>query len=1327
MGPRYPLTATQKSMVLALERAPRSGAYLLQDVVEFAGEVHSAELQRAWQQVAARHPVFRTRIGTGPDGELRQAVEESPEFSWNEIDCAATTAVERQQQIDEFLRADRERGFDLSRGVPLRFTLLRDSHRPPTLVWTIHHALTDGRSQLAAWQEWLALYRAAVHGECFALRPAESFYEHVDWLGHQDFSSGAGYWQSCFEGVTQTTDYIVDRTRAARKPGQGGTGKQKVCLSEELTVSLEQFAASHDLTLHTLIQAAWAVLLSRYGNRKEVVYGVTRAVRPACSDERMLGLLINTLPFRIDVSEDMPVLDWLKQIRSRWIDQRPYQHTPAADAARLGGLPPNMPPFESVLVYEHEPPAKAFAESTEQRHGCTFRRVQRTDSPLTLVAYGHPVVSFELIYDPALYSCWMTAQIAGHLRTLLGNIAAGQGSRVADLKMLNADQEDWLIHRLHQRRTLPPHALAHGAFERYAARTPEQIAFEGGDTRISYDQANRQANRLARVVRARGAGANDIVCVLLPRLPEAVTAIMAVLKAGAAFLALDPDLPALRLEQMIADAGPKAVVTSWEYLPALGSYSGPVVDIAAMSDATAEQADDNLSDCAAPDNAAYAVYTSGSTGKPKAPVLPHRALVNHTESAVRIYGIQSSDRRLQCAPIGTDVFVAEVMNTLSAGATLVFGLNPQGNSIEEFSEVLEDRRITVTSMPASRWTQWVTAMLEGHCAPPSSLRVLVVGMERVDAGVFQAWSRLVQGRVRWFNGYGPAETSPTASIYEAGCSEWECETFLPIGKPHPNTQAYVLDERMRPAPVGVPGELYIGGDGVALGYLNAPDLTAQRFLPDTLGGREDARLYKSGDRVFRLPDGNLVFIGRLDRQVKIRGFRVELEEIEAVLYKHPNVRQCAVVLNDQGKLSSFIYPVEMPETGMQQFRSYLSRHLPDHMIPAAWAVIERMPVTSSGKIDRKALQAIRLEPDSGNREEPFTETERRLAVLWQDVLELPVIGATDDFFQMGGDSLSAARLITRIRNEFQKEVPFTALLRHANIRRLGAWLEGDDLAEETGPGLPYLLPLRTAGDGLPVFCISSAATDAHCFRSIAKSIRGEHPFYALSNPIEDPLRLQTVEELATRIRHTIREIRPQGPYVLGGYCFGGVVAFEAARQLMAQGQDVPLLVLFDALAPGYPKLFQNRTRYLHYARRLFSSRNGSSAIKFADVRVHLRFMVRRFRTRVAAQTQRAAARISPESVNIPVADLSSFMERSARLYRPARISTRIAHFVAGQQEVSSRIVEDPRLGWRDLCTEDFEVYAVPADHGSLFLDQQAEGIGRVFQDLLGRASQHSGV
>jgi amino acid adenylation domain-containing protein len=1305
-------------MVLATLRAPRSSIYVIQQALELDEDVNAELLESAWRKLAERHPALRSSVVLSTEGRFRQRVHSHCTTPIVKVDWNNVASDEKQQRLAEFLRQDWERGFNFDDGVPMRLTLVQHSERSYTLIWTIHHVLTDGGSHWMAWREWFEIYDALRRGEEIRLRQAKPFREHVEWIERQDWSRAEAFWKKYFEGVTRTTDYVIDRMRPAHFPGDE-FARERLELPQELTGKLRSFASTYGVTLTTLVQGAWALLLARYSatsdDTADVVFGVTRAGRNSSVDgaEGIVGVFINTVPLRIAVPGDVPLISWLKQIREQWIALEEYEHTPIDKIWEWSGLPSGMPPFESAVVYNHQ----HFTETMRQLGGKwaqrRFIRRQRTDSSLMLAAFGKPTLALEIVYRQKFFGRECVRGMIGHLGTLLERFVEHSDRPLAELNMLTEREERWLIEELNQTETAFPRDLCvHRLFEQQAARIPFHTAFDTPQGTVTYQEVNRRANRLAAFLRDKSPAPDDFIAVCMDRSPEAVIAVLAIVKAGSAFLPLDPRLPEARLLPMLEDAHPKLVLADDASFSKLSSYGSEVLNLSRLEADIARYPDENLPETATPANAAYAIYTSGSTGKPKAVVITHRSLVSYVLAAARVYEITEADRRLQFGWMGSDFFVAEVFNNLSAGATLVFCLDRQGNSVAEFLQLLDQQRITITGMPSSWWHQWVSSFSDSELFRPGSLRVVVTGMEQVNPAALQAWRRQIGNTLRWFNAYGPTETTCTSTIYEAGSSEWEGDRFVPIGKPVANTRTYVLDRWGNPVPVGVPGELYIAGVGVGRGYLNSPELTAQRFLRDPFSADPEDRMYRTGDQVFYLPDGNIVFLGRLDRQVKIHGFRVELDEIEAILARHPAVRECAVVVQrhqDSELLVAYVSPAHETDPEPDQLHRHLSAHLPSHMIPAAFVTLARMPVTLSGKIDRRSLppfEAEQMRPDL-ECQEPVTQTEHRLVEIWQRVLGVPVSGITSNFFELGGDSLKAAQVIMLIHQHLGQELPFTTLLRAPTIARIAALLDSGERPTSEGVSeLDALLPLQPHGSFPPIFCISPTEDGPFGFRHLAKHLAPDQPLFVVTALPREGEPTPTVEQLARRAMESIRAARPQGPYILGGFCFGGTIAFETAQQLISMGQCVQMVILFDTPAPGYPKLIRGHRRNWRRFREVLAPDAYHRIIS------HWNMTVRLIKRKVIGQTERRFS-----GLELP-ADSGSWQERSTRMYAPAPIDVPVAQFIARDEAISTQILEDPRLSWRELSKREFHVHPVSGSHGTLLAEPQAMEPARILGELL---------
>jgi amino acid adenylation domain-containing protein len=1255
-------------MVLASIRAPGAGVYVIQDVCEMEELADPVRLQEAWRGIAQRHPALRTRIEAGSTGDLRQSVEPAPRYEWSEQDWSTVPSSELDAKLGRFLQQDRERGFHWEDGVPMRFAYIRTAKRNSILVWTVHHALLDGRSLAIVWREWLAAYEGSPLAESPESMPA----------GAGAPSEGAeDYWRDYLAGISQTSEFITDRFFAASPANAPGLGKERVSLHAEETREAHEYARRHGFTAHTLVQGAWSLLLSRYSGREDVVFGVTRAGR--ISGSSAVGMSINTLPLRVHLEGGVCAVEWLRALRAQWCKQRAFEGTPLDQACRWGCLPAGMAPFDSVLIYDHASPGETLRRLGGSWSGRSLRRLQRTDSPLTVATYGGPEFTLEIIYDQRLFCRETMRPLAGHLLELLRSLVSRRDSSLAELSMLTPPERRWLTEQVNQTAaTYSADVRGHQLFEQQARSAPDRTALEWSGGSMSYGELNRQANRWAWRLIGLGVAPEDLIAVCMERSPRAVAAVLAVLKAGAGFLPLRPDLPTERLDGMLETAQPKLVLAEGVNCARFAARGFAVLEAGAAPD----EAEENPPARAGLDNAAYAIFTSGSTGSPKAVVLTHRALVNHTLAVAPVFGINSSDRRLQFASMGTDVFVAEVFNYLSCGATLVFSLDPAGASVSEFLRALSDRRITITGVPASWGNEWVAALESGASLPPS-LRAVVLGMERVNPAAFEAWRRIAGGKLRWFNAYGPSETCMTATVYEAGSSEWEGGDNVPIGRPLANVRAYVLDGAGAPVPAGISGELYLGGEGVGRGYLNPSEEDAARFLPDPFGDDGAGRMYRTGDLVFRLPDANLVFVGRLDRQVKIRGFRVELEEIEAALALHPGVRQCAVVLvgaEGRQKLTAYVTPALMTTARPADWRAHLARRLPAHMMPAGFVTLKKMPLTPAGKIDRQSLP-----PFEPNRDEPVTvlheaatPLEHSLVRLWSEALDAPRVDLSDSFFDLGGDSLAATRLIVLIEKHLGRELPLAALMRAPTPTRMAALLENSTAGT---PGMAYaegpFLALKPSGSRPPLVCLTTSSEGPRCFERLAWRLEGDQPFLVL--PLADPAAgfERTVERLAELACNALSAAKPQGPYILGGYCLAGIVAYAAAQKLCAAGADVRLVVLFDAPAPGYPKVLSSGRGYLRQSGEWL---RGRVAFSLWDIGRHIGMLGR-------------------------------LVRRSAeRTYRAAPASFPVIQFIARQEQISTRVLEDPRLGWREFCPAGFQVFEVGARHGNLFDEESVEEI-----------------
>jgi amino acid adenylation domain-containing protein len=1062
-GDAYPLAPLQQGMLFRALFAPAGEHYFEQLTCTLDGDLDRDAFRAALQQVVDRHPALATAfVWEGPDGEHQplQVVEIGVEVPWTLADWRRTPAAALPERLRAWLAADRARGFDLGRPPLLRAALLQTGEAEHRFVWSFHHLLFDGWCLSLLIGELFQLYAACRRGAPPPVLPFPRPYrDYVAWLAGRDRAAEEAHWRARLAGFGAPTPVPLDVPGAAAAGDDpAGPREERLALPPAATAALAAFARRQRLTLGTVAQAAWAALLARYGGGRDVVFGTVVSGRPPelPGVESMVGLFINTLPARFDVAPRAAVADWLAAAQRAQLELRAHEWSPLADVQRWSEVPAGEPLFHSLFVFENAPVAAAAALEAGALAVRDVELADRTDYPLTVTAIPGPELALAIGHDRRATA--VTARrLLGHLAALLDAIAADPGRPVGDLPLLAAAERHQLVVEWND----PPGAAAADRrldrlFLAQAARTPAAPALVADGQEISYGALARRAAQLARALAARGVGPGTRVALCLERSLDMVAAVLGILLSGGAYVPLEPETPRERLAFFLADARPAALVTRERLLPALPELPAgtAVLALAALGEGDGDAA--ALPDPgASPDDLAYVIYTSGSTGTPKGVMVSHRAVAAYALAVAARYGLGPGERMLQFASIAFDASAEEIFAALLTGATLVV----HTGALEEPARFLArcgEEGSTVLSLPTAWWHQLAAAIDGEGLAPPASLRLVVTGGERALPERWAAWRRGAAARVRLLNCYGPTEATIGAMLYEGEMAAGRPE--VPIGRPLPGVRAHVLDAadgEPRPVPVGGVGELYLGGAGLARGYLDRPAATAAAFVPDpfaALAGEPGARLYRTGDLARHLPDGALEFAGRVDGQVKVRGFRVELGEVEAALAAHPGVRAAAAVARPDGAgslaLAAYVVPLAAGDP-LADLASFLVRRLPGYMVPADLVPVAELPLTATGKLDRQALARLAPPPRSGGFVAPRNPVEERLAAIWSELLGARAVGVDDDFFALGGHSLLATQLVSRLRREFQVDL---ALPRLFELRRLG------ELAEE-------VLERRLAAEG----------------------------------------------------------------------------------------------------------------------------------------------------------------------------------------------------------------------------------------------------------------------
>lgn len=890
-------------------------------------------------------------------------------------------------------------------------------------------------------------------------------------------------------------------------------------------------------------------------------------------------------------------------------------------------------------------------------------------------------------------------------------------------------------------------------FSAQVARTPDAIALEFEDTALSYRALDARANQLAHRLQREGVGPDRRVGILLERSVEFVVSILAILKAGGAYVPLDPSYPRGRLQIMLEEAGATVLLTQ-ESLSDVLDVPGGCTVLSLTPDAPLYDQEPESAPRVdtTPDHLAYVLFTSGSTGRPKGVAMPHGPLLHLIDWQGRRSGLGVGDRTLQFSALSFDVSFQEIFSTWCSGGTLILASNALRHDARALLRLLDERAVHRLFLPFVA-LQHIASVAQAEGLYPSSLReVITAGEQLKTVPSLRAFFRR-RPDCSLDNQYGPTETHVvTAYRLPANPDDWA--TLPSIGTPLPSARTYLLDENRRPVPAGEAGELYIGGECLARGYLGRPDLTAERFLPDPFRDVPGARMYHTGDLARAHPDGTLEFLGRADHQVKVRGYRVELGEIEALLNGDEQVREAVVVAphrGDTGHQTLVAHVVPRPGGAVDgsALRAHLQAQLPDYMVPAAFAEREAFPLTPSGKVDRKALSRLGVPSAPAARGPvvpPRTEMERMLVSLWEEALDVEPVGVTDDFFGLGGHSIMAAEMLVELSALLNRELPLSLLADTPTVEALAQKLERDDIADSWSP----LVPIRPAGSQPPLFCVHGGGMNVLRFRSLAQHLDPDQPVYGLQWAGLDGRRVsRRIEDVAEIYLEALRSVRPAGPYRLAGHCYGGLVAYEIAQRLRREGQTVELLVMFDA-----PNMLSEATAPVRRADTLRdalsrSLRSPRDLVHWGRRRLALRTRLRAWSTLFAGRPvprdmQPATRRIFERSAlirygnalalllgrRVPVAGRPNYavatMERAVGAYRPAPYDGELVLVHSGTDVggYPERRFTDGMLGWASAPVGAIRHLRVEADHTGIIDHPETAEALRAQLDALGPAAPH---
>ncbi|MCE2699816.1 MAG: amino acid adenylation domain-containing protein [Nostocales cyanobacterium LE14-WE4] len=1173
-----PLSFAQQRLWFLHQLSPDSNAYNLLEALRLEGALNLVALEQSLTELIRRHEILRTTFPM-VDGKPVQRIAPPSTVTWQIEDLQGLSTEEQTAQFRQMAIAAALKPFDLA-GEPLvQFTLLKLSPYSYILLLKMHHIIYDGWSLSIFFGELSRLYEAFTQGLPSPL--AELPIQYADfavwqrqWLTGEVLDRQLNYWREQLAGLTPILELSTDYPRPPVQTFQGGV--ECFQLDRDLTQRLKQLSQESDATLFMTLLAAFLVLISRYSGQLDLVVGSPIANRNSKSVEPLMGFFANTLAFRGNLSGNPTFREFHEQVRQTTLSAYAHQDLPFEMLVEKLQLDRDLSrnPLVQVLFSLQNTP-----QSSSNLSGLI---IENMPLPLDVRARFDLEVNYWEIpgglegvwcYNSDLFDATTITRIGEHFQTLLQAIVANQEMRISELPLLSEAQRHQLLVEWNDTQVDYPHDLCiHQLFEEQVERNPDAVAVVFEEQQLTYYELNCRANQLAQYLRSLGVSADVLVGICVERSLEMVVGLLGILKAGGAYVPLDPDYPTERLSFMLADTQIKVLLTQQNLVEKLQKHQVKLVCLDTDSPMIAQCSQDNaiatpIADVQAT-NLAYVIYTSGSTGQPKGVEVVHRG-VNRLLFGVNYVHLDATQRFLQIAPISFDASTFEIWGALLHGGKCV--IFPESiPTAKTLSEEIHKHGITVLWLTSALFN----SIIDDDPQALSGIKQLLIGGEALSlAHVNRAFETLPFTQI--INGYGPTESTTFTCCYPIPRKLETTIESIPIGSPIANTQVYILDEYLQPVPVGVPGELHIGGAGLAKGYLNRPELTQEKFIPNPF---DNSKLYKTGDLARYLPDGNIEYLGRIDNQVKIRGFRIELGEIEAVLSQHEDVQiSCVIVREDtpgetctegsrSKQLVAYIVPQKNVTLTTSELRQFLGNKLPGYMIPQAFVMLESLPLTPNGKVDRRALKAPTHTSNSDRFIEVRNQLELKLLQIWSNILKVDKIGVQDNFFDLGGHSLLAPYLMTQIKQQIGKDIALKDLFQNPTIEQLAAIIQKE--SDDSSPSC--LVAIQPNGSNLPFFCVPGAGGRPFYFYHLGRCLGDDQPLYSFENNLYQELGAIThIEDMASIYIEAMQAVQPQGPYFLGGHSYGGNVAFEMAQQLHKQGQEVALLAIVDSSAPTY--------------------------------------------------------------------------------------------------------------------------------------------------------------
>jgi amino acid adenylation domain-containing protein/FkbH-like protein len=1332
-----PLSFSQKRLWFLDLLEPESPLYNIGAVARLHGELDATALEWSLRFIIDRHEALRTRF-VAEESEPRQVIG-AGDFNLTHVDLSTLSAAESEAGRARAVNETVTKPFKLSTDLLLRARLLKISPTEHLLVLCFHHIVADEWSLKVFFQELGACYRARIERREPSLPSLPIQYaDYTRWqrsrLDHPSVRRQLDYWRERLRGIGPVTELRLGDAGTGADGFRGGTVERQMGL--QLSQEVKAWAQKEGATLFMVLLAAFKALVFRYTRQGDVVVGSPFAGRTRVETENLIGFFVNTVLLRTKVEGSMTPRQLLAAVRETALEAQANQDFPFEKLVEE--LHPERSlthmPFTRLMFVVQNSMVESFdwggiSLDVTEAHTDTAK----FDLTLVLQETSRGLIA-KAEYNLKRFGAASVERLLGHYQNLLQGFLQSPEMPIARLTMLHPDEWAQLTAWGKAPSEYPREKTVHEVFEAQVLAWPDRIAVTYGPHSLSYSELNARANQLAGYLRHAGVGPEIPVMVCLRRSPELIVALLGILKAGGAYVPADSAYPRERLAFMMQDTGAPVLLTEQGLLSRIPAGAAKVICLDADWEMIARESRENPAVNVKAESLAYIMFTSGSTGTPKGVAIPHRA-VNRLVLNCNWIRLGPGSRIAQISNVAFDAATFEIWGALLNGGMLVGISQAIALSPRDFAHELHEQQISAMFLTAALFNQ-LAAEAPGAFV---GMDTLLAGGEPLDP----KWVRSVlnnQPPQRLLNGYGPTENTTFACCHLIG-SVPEGATSVPIGRPVSNTNICVLDENLMPVPIGVAGELYAGGDGLARGYWNRDVLTRERFVPNPFGS-DSERLYRTGDRVRWLQDGTIEFLGRIDGQVKIRGFRIELGEVETVLGTHPDIRECAVTVFGQTagsrKLVAYFTTHRGSSINNSDLRSFLADRLPDYMVPSAFVQLASLPLNANGKVDRRALpEPGQARPDLEKKYvRPADDVETRLVEIWEAVLKVKPIGVEDKFFELGGHSLLAVQVITRIEKAFGRKLRLATIFQTPTIRQIAAILR-EETPENHAARSTSAVAIQANGDQPPLFLVHGAGGGMFWgYVNLARHLGHTQPVYGFkSRGLDGKEEFTSIPELAEHYLNDLRVIQPEGPYYLGGYCFGGNVAFEMARQLRAAGEEVALLALLNCAPPNSsymripwtPQWGARLARNLVYWAAYFWSWSSSQRKEF------FRWKLGRIVRWLQATGGSDASRGRLEAANL--VDLSAYTEEQRKVweahiqalvqFHPESFDGRVHLFRSPGHPLWCSF--EPDYGWSEYARGGVEIVVVPGAHEKILDEPCVAHLAAELNKILGQKEQRNAV